>query len=87
MQNLVGTLGAAAAALVMGQFLEYVYRNYRMRKNEMKSLSESSRYMKLRIVAAVRALVAVFRGSPAQSSNDTRLDDTVFQTREVRRPL
>jgi hypothetical protein len=83
----VGTLGAAAAALVMVQFLDYVYRNYRVRKNEMKSLSESSRDMKLRLVAAVRALVAVLRESPPQNSKDTRLDDTVFQTSEIRRPL
>jgi hypothetical protein len=53
----------------------------------MRPLSESSRNLRLRLVAAVRALIAVLREPPPQSAKDTRLDDTVFQTHEIRRPL
>jgi hypothetical protein len=53
----------------------------------MRPLSESSRNLRLRLVAAVRALVAVLREPPPQNSKDSRLDDTVFQTREIPRPL
>jgi hypothetical protein len=84
----VGALGAAAAALVMAEFFYYVYKNDRLnRKNDMRHLSKSSRNLRLRVVAAVRALVAALREQSPRNPEDSRLDETVFQTREIRRPL
>lgn len=53
----------------------------------MRSLSETSRNLGIKLVAAVRALIAVLREPPPQKANESHLDDTVFQTHEIRRPL